>query len=252
MVVGSLVQYHFCLRIYNRFQFDGMFVDHWGLNETDRRVADDTDLSNSFGNEFDTGNHSAPDPVRGVQEDKTADDGSVDSRRSRNSAARERGMERKGILKNLLSRSHGRDEPSEEHSVQKALPTGKVFKQGYVSLRSSQVSLLWTRYYFVLKGTNMWYYKDRPSFEKEPTSTMITRPIDMMHYSPSLISGSPPYRLGLKVNGMGLQAKVKDWEFTVDTLEELNEWMSVLSAAALQASLGNKHANESTSATLIR
>jgi hypothetical protein len=236
MVVGAVMQYHYCLRIYNRFKFDGMFVDHWEKNETERKVGDDSDLTRGFAGSFsDTASEKARAQRRaGYGDDQAADDGSVDSRQSRNSAAKERGQERKGILKKLLSRAEGpHPAPAgEERRGHKALHAGKVYKQGYISLRNSQVSLLWTRYYFVLRGTNMWYYKDRAVFEKDATESMISRPIDLLHYTPCLISNVPPFRLGLNVNAVGLQAKVKDWEFTVDTKEELQEWMSVLTAAA--------------------
>lgn len=235
MTVGAVLQYHYCLRIYNRFQFDGMFVDHWEKNENERKLDDDSDLSNNFRGSFDSSvhghsQHSINEVNARSREEDTVDNGSTSSRRSRNSAAKEREQERKGILNQLLDKSHA----------------VKIFKQGYISLRSSQVSLLWTRYYFVLKGTNMWYYKDRSAFEEEPTNSLIARPIDLMHYTPQLISSTPPYRFALNVNAVGLQAKVKDWEFTVDTEDELQSWIQALTVAATTVYEGNMKKDNSS------
>lgn len=59
----------------------------------------------------------------------------------------------------------------------------------------------WSRKYFVLKGSDMFYYKSREDFEADPSKSIKNRPIGVSKYVLKQISEkeNPPFEFELKV-----------------------------------------------------
>ena len=59
----------------------------------------------------------------------------------------------------------------------------------------------WARRYFVLQGSDMFYYKSREDFEKDPSLSIKNRPISVSNYVVKRVSqsDSPPYEFILQV-----------------------------------------------------
>ena len=87
----------------------------------------------------------------------------------------------------------------------------------------------WERRYVLLRGTHIFYYKDKRSFELDPSKPMNRRPIELEGYS--LVAGAvePPYLITLIPTE---QDDIrKSWKFRCDTLNEFNDWIEKFSNA---------------------
>lgn len=87
----------------------------------------------------------------------------------------------------------------------------------------------WQRRYFLVRGRLIFYYKDKRSFQLDPTKPINTRPIDMEGYT--LIAGArePPYSIALVP--VDEDDNRKAWKFRCDTLSEFQRWIELFAAA---------------------
>jgi hypothetical protein len=88
----------------------------------------------------------------------------------------------------------------------------------------------WERRYFLLRGSHIFYYKDKRAYELDPSKPMNSRPIELEGYS--LVAGAvkePPYLITLiPTDAEDIR---KSWKFRCDTLHEFNEWIEKFSHA---------------------
>jgi hypothetical protein len=65
----------------------------------------------------------------------------------------------------------------------------------------------WNRRYFVLRGSDMFYYKSREDFEMDPSKSIKNRPIGIAGYGVRRLSekDKPPFEFELKVSGSNLR-----------------------------------------------
>ena len=246
MCIGSIVQYHYCLRIYNRFNFDEDFKDIWEKTENEREIRDSSaenehnDTMNMFGSGL-------MDPASSDMDTDTALRESFGVAPTASSAPVKRSLNKnKSIFQSMFFQSLKHESSASnlgtsvgagsmlESEVGSNSQRGagftasnnmhkEVYKQGYLSIKDKKK---WSRYYVVVNCTHIWYYKDKHRYDHSPEQPVKLRPIRLDHYTPSVGLTSPPFNIILKAKDA--RSNLKDWEFKTDTADEQTEWMRVL------------------------
>ena len=121
---------------------------------------------------------------------------------------------------------------------------------GYLTVRSTGSMRLgdpWERKYFVIRENLVFYYKDKRSFDLDPSKPINTRPIDLEGYT--LVAGSvePPFAITLVPSDS--EDIRKAWKFRCDTLAEFHNWVDIF-AKALKAC--NKGSGEYVNDGILR
>jgi hypothetical protein len=95
----------------------------------------------------------------------------------------------------------------------------------------------WIRRYFIIKGSTIYYFQDKRSFDLEPSKPLNKRPIELEGYT--LVAGSlePPYPISLVPYDNDDIRKV--WKFRCDTSTEFERWIQLFTIA-LQSCNPNK------------
>jgi hypothetical protein len=93
-------------------------------------------------------------------------------------------------------------------------------------LSSSSSSSKWIRYYFILKGTYLYYYETQRAFELNPSKPVNTRPIDLEGYDLNQNAAPPAYEFSIIPNST-LDIR-KTWKFRCDTVHEYDKWIEQL------------------------
>ena len=91
----------------------------------------------------------------------------------------------------------------------------------------------WKRRYFLVRGTRLFYYRDRRNFELSPAKPINKRPIDLDGYSLSAGSTHAPYPISLVPYGDDDIRKV--WKFRCDTESEYHQWIHLFQSALREA-----------------
>ena len=110
----------------------------------------------------------------------------------------------------------------------------KVWMEGYLTKKGNPKNPLnkdpWARRYFVLKGSNLFYYISREIFENDPSKTVKNRPVELLGYSVAAHNtDKPPYLLELLPDDES-DGK-RSWIFRCDTISELEEWIEAFQRA---------------------
>ena len=228
MIIGAYFQYHYCLRIKNRFRFDEEFTDTWDKAEHERKIVDDSEQPLRGVNGVAVELRAPRDPNDPNDRDSIASGRTYKFGQS----SVDNVSKNKSVLRKLfhLSFSSGNKNSAVPAAASSSSPAAvvTVFKQGFVSVRKS--SDRWTRYYCVLSNNLIWIYADKYKYENNPNVPHISRPIDMEYYVPVVMSQYSPFQIKLQVNTT--KFNLVTWEFMCDTLEELNDWMRVLLLSA--------------------
>eukprot|EP00981_Chlorochromonas_danica_P010728 scaffold3349_cov165-Ochromonas_danica.AAC.6 len=87
----------------------------------------------------------------------------------------------------------------------------------------------WERRYFIIKKTLVYYYKDKRSFELNPSRPLNQRPIDLEGYGLEVGAEEPPYLLSLVPTSEDDIRKI--WSFRTDTLAEFRSWKDIFTKA---------------------
>ena len=108
---------------------------------------------------------------------------------------------------------------------------GKIWMEGYLTKRGIQKSGLnsvpWDRRYFVLKGSNLYYYMSREIFEGDPSKTVKNRPVELLGYRCQRLNGAePPFILDLLPDEEGDDRRA--WQFKCDSLHEMDSWIEAI------------------------
>lgn len=99
------------------------------------------------------------------------------------------------------------------------------FTGDYLAIKTKQTigSGTWIRYYVVIRGTNVFYYKNKRSFELDNSMSINRRPIDLDGYTIVAGAKEPPYLITLvPVDPDDIR---KTWNFRCDTIGEFNNWI---------------------------
>jgi PH domain len=109
----------------------------------------------------------------------------------------------------------------------------KVFKEGHLSRLDSVANMeYWTRKYFVLVETTLFYFDTQRDYELLPSKPSCRRPVRLGGYSLSIeMKKEPGFFLKLSPSERGDVRKV--WDFKCDTLDELNEWSAAFSSSIM-------------------
>lgn len=217
-LIGMYFWYHYCLRIYNRFKFSSKGAD-WDDSYNPEGVLDD------------------------MEEDVTTQKGSLKSRK--NVGVSMGGIpEKTPVVKNPLVDSSS-DATYETHASNPSdifldlTMDGDDAISGYLTLKTEKRFLKdpWERRWFVVRGSNLYYYEDKDAFTRNPSMPMNKRPISLEGYT--LVAGTveAPYPMSLvPVDPDDIR---KTWNFRCDTLSEFNKWLVVFSRSMDPAAGGD-------------
>jgi hypothetical protein len=103
----------------------------------------------------------------------------------------------------------------------------------------------WIRYYFVLRGHNLFYYEDRKSFERNASKPINARPIDLNGYNlivESIEQQLPPFTFSLVP--LSSEDIRKTWKFRCDTVNEVEAWTKLLKNALMTTEENNNSDNK--------
>ena len=166
---GMYIWYHFCLRIYNRFYWDQSHGDYWqnALNEGGN-ISDLNELSCT----------STDDPVYAITKPNVKVDEVVQQSKTKSTP----------LLVPLISPGTN--------------PLNDIIEEsGYLSLKVTHrfTGDSWQRRFFLLRGSLLFYYKDKSSCMTNPGKPINRRPLDLSCYTLQTSSShSPPFELILQ------------------------------------------------------
>jgi hypothetical protein len=87
----------------------------------------------------------------------------------------------------------------------------------------------WKRRYFLLRGTHLFYYRDRRNFELNPAKPINKRAIDLEGYT--LVAGSSKAPYPIRLLPTEAEDIRKVWKFRCDTESEFHNWVQLLTLA---------------------
>eukprot|EP01036_Dinobryon_divergens_P031373 gene31373-40759_t len=240
-LLGMYVWYSYCLRIYNRFYWDQSTGDKWqGFSADDEGGAADLDELSTLTEE---------DPAVAID----IATGTTPNRTISSSSSNDSYNAKKESKVKLDSSSGaiGEDQPN-------LLPHSEV--SGSLSLKEhSRISKeYWTRKFFLLKGSQLFYYTDRAAFIEAPGKPLNRRPLDLSTYMMKHSSTSTTFeiilspcgdvseddapqsdvsdnesdvasRKGSSSGGGGSRSTKlgKEWHLRCDTFKEFEYWVQV-------------------------
>lgn len=182
-LIGSYYYYAYCKRIMNRFKINKV-VFNWADTEDGPRIIDET--------EDQSGKVSALSPDRTYTGTKAAAATSTVQREP--SSVVPAKLRQEGFL------------------TYKELVLGKVFNHEQ-----------WKRYYFVLDGSELYYYNNKQEFLRDPEKSVKNRPIniEMLDVREELDNKA---RFNLNLVPLKENDLRKPLQFRCDTAEEMNSW----------------------------
>lgn len=265
--ISLYITYRYSLRIYNRFYWDKsktQWKDHeedpeYALNELNPVI------SKSNNSSIDEGRKKKKVTWSSSSQESSLNTGLLSGTQTKPSKTRK-------LFSNVFSKNSENSADNEEMSNpilqynpndlsiygDEVLPDGSYvdiedFKIGHSSFFKSTIGGYltlkgkksygrepWERQYFVVKATLIYYYKDKRSFEMNPSMPINRRPIDLEGYA--LVAGTvePPYIISLvPIDPDDIR---KTWKFRCDTLGEFKSWIQIFSEAL---KLSNKDLAES-------
>jgi hypothetical protein len=203
--LAMIVWYRYSLRLYNRFSWNSLRVD-WQEEEDPEEELED--LNPSVINQL----HNRK---KESKQNKTALTAGSDKDNSQ------------GVDLTVIGGE------STSADIEKNATSG-----GYLTLKLSNIILgdPWKRRYFMLRGTSVYYYKDKRAFQLEPSKPLNQRPIDLDGYRLIANSKQPPYLLSLiPVEQDDIR---KNWKFRTDTPTEYQQWIDIFSKALKKTETG--------------
>eukprot|EP01036_Dinobryon_divergens_P026925 gene26924-35622_t len=207
-MLGALfIWYHFCLRIYNRFNWNKFYSSRWQEEdeaEEERRNFGDLDPNG-------TSDLKTIVPLK-------------DPRTTRGGTKQEVGLE-------LLPTDQSADIT---HSAYISIQIPESSQSRIFSSYSSS----WKRCYLILRnGSMLYYYSSKQAFSTNPSRPMNLRPLDLSKFTLSTSSSnnsnngnvhaSMSFILSLIPTSHSTEEKT--WHFRCDTATEFNEWVDIFS-----------------------
>lgn len=249
LLVGGLYWYKYCLRIYNRFKFIEPDIE-WRnsdagsemLRSTDtfnERPDDDTDkLSDDHVKQPSTDSFKINPNTQGMSmhNQQSITEGLItqqSTKVNKRSSVMNMFKRKESSMSNVVQ--EGSQVSNVLHASDTTVPTQKLFMEGYLSKMGDKGMMSskpdWSRKYFVLKGSDMFYYKSREDFEADPSKSIKNRPIGVSRYVLRKISEKdrPPFEFELKPESDDDDRRL--WRFRCDTVDEMNAWMDAFAIA---------------------
>lgn len=249
LLVGGLYWYKYCLRIYNRFKFIEPDIE-WRnsdagsemLRSTDtfnERPDDDTDkLSDDHVKQPSTDSFKINPNTQGMSmhNQQSITEGLItqqSTKVNKRSSVMNMFKRKESSMSNVVQ--EGSQVSNVLHASDTTVPTQKLFMEGYLSKMGDKGMMSskpdWSRKYFVLKGSDMFYYKSREDFEADPSKSIKNRPIGVSRYVLKKISEKdrPPFEFELKPESDDDDRRL--WRFRCDTVDEMNAWMDAFAIA---------------------
>jgi hypothetical protein len=121
-------------------------------------------------------------------------------------------------------------------SKEVATGSSKAFEySGYITVDTGKTMFSdpWKRRYMAVQRSNIFYYKDKKSFEEKPDDPINRRPIRLEGFQLNIVSQEPPYELSLST--VDEEDDRKLISFRCDTLSEVSYWIDSLQKAIQQA-----------------
>lgn len=216
-IVGLWYWYKYCLRIYNRFKLEDI-----GFAWNDENQGNKSRISRLF----------STDSTWSERVESTGN-----SALGKNQFA----PKRRTFVQKLL----GTNRPN---GPQKDLTTPLVpaideksginYMEGYLTMKGESTGVLvasWTRRYFVLQDSDLYYYRTREDFQFDPKKPIKNRPISLDVYRlVTAVGNQGELRLNLMPVDETDDRRV--WEFRVDTQSELEVWSSAFVRAGVHTS----------------
>lgn len=249
LTVGALYWYKYCLRIYNRFKFIEPDIE-WRNSDAGSEMLRSTD--NLSDTKEDSAHFSERIPATANTSDSLKapilQQGQGMSMHNQQSITaglitqQAPKTKSRGSVMNMFKKKESGPVVQEGSTVSSALHASdtpsstqpqKLFMEGYLSkmgdkgIMSSKPE--WSRKYFVLKGSDMYYYKSREDFDADPSKSIKNRPISVSSYVLRKISDEPPFEFELKPESDDDDRRM--WRFRCDTVDEMKTWMDAFKAA---------------------
>mmetsp|Transcript_27981 Transcript_27981/g.47271 ORF Transcript_27981/g.47271 Transcript_27981/m.47271 type:complete len:408 (+) Transcript_27981:107-1330(+) len=251
LLVGGLYWYKYCLRIYNRFKFIEPDIE-WRNSDAGSEMLRSTDTFNERPGD-DNSDKMSDDRVK----QQSADSFKISSNPQQGMSMHNQQSITEGLITQQTTKVNKRSsvmnmfkrkESSNANVVQEGsqvsnvmhtsdtpAPTQRLFMEGYLSKMGDKGMMSskpdWSRKYFVLKGSDMFYYKSREDFEADPSKSIKNRPIGVSRYVLKKISDKdrPPFEFELKPESDDDDRRL--WRFRCDTVDEMKAWMDAFAVA---------------------
>jgi hypothetical protein len=205
-VIAMFYWYQYSLRVYNRFSWKNDRVD-WQDEEDPDEELDDLNpnamqRTANGGNGGNGGSKKNGSPSKNVTfsgsvagGDKRIVSGNTVNNNNNNNAF--------SFSKSVSGSQRGDNNDSTEtntlRDIDQFVAESHQLSSGYLTIRNTGTfgRDVWERKYFVIRGTIVYYYKDKRSFDLEPAKPINRRPIDLEGYT--MIAGAvePPYAISL-------------------------------------------------------
>jgi hypothetical protein len=208
--IGMVYWYRYSLRVYNRFSWNKNVKLDWNEEEDPEEELNDL-------------NPNALNMVQGGKSSKKKGGGDGKNVSFANGAS----SDKKSV------KGDGGDSESDGklRGIDKFVAGSVGLSGGYLTIKGNGIFGRdpWERKFFVIRGTLIYYYKDKRSFELEPQKPINLRPIELEGYT--MIAGAvePPYAITLApIDPDDIR---KAWKFRCDTLTEFNNWIEIFNDA---------------------
>lgn len=205
--IAMVVWYRYSLRLYNRFSWNQLRVDWKDEQDPEEELEDlDPSIINALHNKS-SGSKHAPKNANASQESSEFD-----------------------LTSNLAIEGEAAQSSDDKNAT----------SGGYLTLKIATMFGRdpWKRRYFVIRGTSVYYYKDKRAFQLEPGKPLNKRPIDLEGYSLLADAHDPPFLMSLvPVDDEDIR---KVWKFRTDTAAEYKQWIEVIGRALKTTVAGQK------------
>jgi hypothetical protein len=127
-----------------------------------------------------------------------------------------------GSLDELLLGNYVGDNNENHHSGYLLVHMKSKSKTQQFRVFASQ-KLKWKRYFFVLNGRNLYYYRTEESFTADPANPLNARPIDLEGYGLRKGLPEPPFEFSLQPRNPVEDIR-KNWNFRCETQMAFKQW----------------------------
>lgn len=205
-ILGMYYWYTYCLRIYNRFKIHKVQTA-WQEGEDGPTVAKSSN------------------PL--LEEPLADDELSTGSSGSNGGKKKKSMMSRLGLgFRKGAESGVGKEQSS--YSPPKPTESNKNRMDGYLTFKESKKGKIfsseaWTRQYFVVDGSDLFYYRKKEDYLLNPGKSVKNRPLSLEGYVMSTnVAGDGTYEILLTPEDDDDERK--GWSFRCDTAEEMQAW----------------------------
>ena len=210
------VWYYYCIRIFNRFKIYDIQASWTDKPEGPEILAESkSSISN--------------DEIK-ISEDNIS---AASSNQSEDDANRMKlKNKRSSILQvfGFVKKDNGQNAPQSTGSyVPPVMHEQQNNMDGYLTFKEVKKGKIfsaeaWTRQYFVVRGSDMYYYKKKEDYLRNPGKSVKNRPISLIGFRMNTgVTDNGTYEINLQPNEEEDDER-KGWSFRCDTVEEMQAW----------------------------